>query len=78
MPLVAWNLPLPKAAGYSGIALGLALGTTACATPPAADAAAPLVRTTRGDPVHGRSPTGVEVKLGASRVLPSAGSTGRD
>jgi hypothetical protein len=53
------------------LALWLTQGAAACATAPAAPAnpGAPFVLTTRGDPVRATPPPGVEVTLGAKRVL---------
>ena len=63
--------PLSRAAGRAALALWLLLSTAACETATTAtDAAAPFVFTTRGDPVRANSPPGVEVTLGAKRVLP--------
>jgi|Tabmets5t2r1_1033131.scaffolds.fasta_scaffold319556_2 hypothetical protein len=53
------------------LALWLTQAAAACAIAPAAPAnlGAPFVLTTRGDPVRATPPPGVEVTLGAKRVL---------
>ena len=63
--------PLWTAAGRAALVLSLLLCAAGCETPPATDAAAPFVLTTRGDPVRADSPPGVEVTLGSKRVLPT-------
>jgi hypothetical protein len=73
MPQVSRDRPLARAAGYVALVLWLILGMAGCEAAPTAEAApgAPFVLTTRGEPVRASSPTGVEVTLGAKRVLPT-------
>lgn len=64
--------PLSGPAGRAALALSLLLSAAACeTTSTAAEAGAPFVLTTRGDPVRANSPPGVEVTLGSKRVLPT-------
>jgi hypothetical protein len=71
MPNFRRDRPLSRAAGCVALVLWLLLSAAACEmTTTATDAGAPFLLTTRGDPVRASSPPGVEVTLGAKRVLP--------
>jgi hypothetical protein len=77
------NLPqdrsLSRAAGRAALALWLLLSAAACETATTAtEAGAPFVLTTRGDPVRASSTPGIEVTLGAKRVLPTGESSPLD
>jgi hypothetical protein len=80
MPQVSWDRPLARAAGRRALVFWLILGTAGCeaAPTPAADPGAPFLLTTRGEPVRASSPPGVEVTLGAKRVLPTGEPSGLD
>jgi hypothetical protein len=73
MPRFLSDRPLARAAGRLALVLWPILGTARCEAAPTAEAApdAPFVLTTRGEPVRASSPPGVEVTLGAKRVLPA-------
>ncbi len=73
MPKLAWDKAPSRGARSIVLALPLILGTAGCETAPTAAAGlgAPIVRTTRGDPVRANSPPGVEVTLGCKQVLPT-------
>jgi hypothetical protein len=74
MPRFLSDRPLARAAGRLALVLWSILGTAGCeaASTTAADPGVPFVLTTRGEPVRASSPPGgVEVTLGAKRVLPT-------